>query len=52
MLSLIDVTVGYTRSDVLHGVTVDVPTGNTLPDAGRQLTDGIGSTASDAVGIA
>ena len=26
MLSLIDVTVGYTRSDVLHGVTVEVPT--------------------------
>ncbi|MBM9468771.1 urea ABC transporter ATP-binding subunit UrtE [Nakamurella leprariae] len=26
MLSLLDVTVGYTRSNVLHGVTVEVPT--------------------------
>jgi urea transport system ATP-binding protein len=26
MLSLLDVTAGYTRADVLHGITVEVPT--------------------------
>lgn len=32
-------------------VTVVVPTGNVLPEAGEQLTDGLGSQMSEAVAV-
>ena len=43
--------VRFVQSSVAVQVTVVVPTGNKLPDAGEQLTATLGSALSVAVGI-